>query len=94
MQRFHQAMVGWGDVTGKGMLPKVFPWASLPQDTVICDVGGGNGHATVGLLKAFPHLKIIVQDLPAVVEQGKKVRSHRSTRLFFKPTFVWTVLAK
>ncbi|KAJ6544755.1 S-adenosyl-L-methionine-dependent methyltransferase [Mycena vulgaris] len=70
--RFQVGMVGWGQVTGKAMLPKVFPWASLPAGTVICDVGGGNGHATVMLLNAFPQLKIMVQDLPGVVEQGKE----------------------
>ncbi|KAJ7214521.1 S-adenosyl-L-methionine-dependent methyltransferase [Mycena pura] len=72
-RRFNQAMIGWGDVTGKGMLPKVYPWGSLPADTIVCDVGGGNGHATVDLLNAFPHLKIIVQDLPPVVEEGRQI---------------------
>ncbi|KAJ7931437.1 S-adenosyl-L-methionine-dependent methyltransferase [Mycena leptocephala] len=57
--RFAQAMVGMGQVTGKGMLPKVYPWASLPQDTVFCDVGGNNGHVSISLLKAFPQLKIV-----------------------------------
>ncbi|KAJ7659940.1 S-adenosyl-L-methionine-dependent methyltransferase [Mycena rosella] len=70
--RFQVAMVAWGQVNGRAMLPKVYPWASLPADTIICDVGGGNGHATVPLLKAFPQLKIMVQDLPGVVEQGKE----------------------
>ncbi|KAJ7482293.1 S-adenosyl-L-methionine-dependent methyltransferase [Mycena galericulata] len=67
---FGKAMVAWGDVTGRAMLPKVYPWASLPADTLICDVGGGNGHASINLLKAFPHLKFVVQDLPGVVEQA------------------------
>ncbi|RDB28143.1 3-O-methyltransferase 2 [Hypsizygus marmoreus] len=69
--RFAQAMVGWAEVTGGGMLPKVYPWESLPEDTTICDVGGGNGHATLALVKAFPKFKIILQDLPDVVNQGK-----------------------
>lgn len=53
----------------------VYPWASLPQDTVFCDVGGNNGHVSISLLKAFPQLKIVVQDLPAVVNQGHEVCS-------------------
>ncbi|KAJ7178588.1 S-adenosyl-L-methionine-dependent methyltransferase [Mycena crocata] len=71
-ERFGRAMLGWGSVTGKAMLPKVYPWASLPKDTTICDVAGGNGHATAILLKSFPQLKVVVQDLPGVVEQGKE----------------------
>jgi O-methyltransferase domain len=51
----------------------VYPWADLPEKTIICDVGGGNGHATLGLVKAFPHLSVTLQDLPEVIEQGKEV---------------------
>ncbi len=28
----------------------------------------------LGLVKEFPHLKIVLQDLPAVVQQGRDVR--------------------
>ncbi|KAH9479088.1 3-O-methyltransferase 2 [Psilocybe cubensis] len=69
--RFAQTMVGWGEVTGKSMLPIVYDWENVPQDTVICDVGGGNGHATLGLIKKFPKIKVVLQDLPAVIQQGK-----------------------
>ncbi|KAF9479526.1 S-adenosyl-L-methionine-dependent methyltransferase [Pholiota conissans] len=69
--RFAQAMVGWGEVTGRAMLPKSYAWESVPVDSTICDVGGGNGHAMLGLVKKFPQLKVILQDLPAVVQQGR-----------------------
>ncbi|KAF8191304.1 S-adenosyl-L-methionine-dependent methyltransferase [Pholiota molesta] len=69
--RFAQAMVGWGEVTGRAMLPKSYAWDQVPTDSTICDVGGGNGHAMLGLVKEFPQLKVILQDLPAVVQQGQ-----------------------
>ncbi|KAF9479524.1 S-adenosyl-L-methionine-dependent methyltransferase [Pholiota conissans] len=69
--RFAQAMVGWGEVTGRAMLPKSYAWEKVPADATICDVGGGNGHAMLGLMKEFPQLKVVLQDLPAVVQQGK-----------------------
>ncbi|KAJ6501494.1 S-adenosyl-L-methionine-dependent methyltransferase [Mycena vitilis] len=72
-ERFNRAMIGWGDVTAKGMLPKLYPWGELPVNTVVCDVGGGHGHATLELVKVFPQLKIVVQDLPTAVEQGKEL---------------------
>jgi hypothetical protein len=82
-------MLAWGEVTGKALLTKSlnfsssftgkvtkaidYPWTDLPAGSSICDVGGGNGHVTAMLLNAFPHLKFVLQDLPAVVDQGKEV---------------------
>lgn len=37
------------------------------------DVGGGVGTSALSLAARFPDLNIIVQDLPKVVEDGKKV---------------------
>ena len=85
-------MVGWGEVTGRAMLPKcrsiffllgprifilsylipAYAWDQVPRDSVVCDIGGGNGHASLGLVKAYPHLKIVLQDLAATVEQGRE----------------------
>ncbi|EIM90605.1 S-adenosyl-L-methionine-dependent methyltransferase [Stereum hirsutum FP-91666 SS1] len=75
-ERLNKAMIGWGVVTGRAMLPKVYPWQSLPSGTTICDVGGGNGHAMLNLLKAFPHLRVVVQDLKAAVEDGQELWSN------------------
>ncbi|KAJ3933412.1 MAG: S-adenosyl-L-methionine-dependent methyltransferase [Lentinula lateritia] len=71
-ERFPRAMVGWGDVTGKGFLAKVYPWTSLPADTTVCDIGGGNGHVTMSLMKAHPHIKLVLQDQPQVIEMARK----------------------
>lgn len=42
----------------------------VPADSVVCDFGGGNGHATLGLVQEYPSIKVVLQDLPDVVEQG------------------------
>ncbi|PBL03216.1 S-adenosyl-L-methionine-dependent methyltransferase [Armillaria gallica] len=70
--RFPRAMVGWGNVTGKGLLATVYPWEQQPADTTICDVAGGNGHVTMGLMKAHPHLKVVLQDQEQVIVMGKQ----------------------
>ncbi|KAF4564046.1 hypothetical protein EYR36_003297 [Pleurotus pulmonarius] len=58
---------------GGRCFPKaIYPWGSLPTDAIVVDVGGGNGHATLDLLKAFPALKIIVQDTHASTVQGRE----------------------
>lgn len=70
--RFPRAMVGWGNVTGKGLLATAYPWEHQPADTTICDIAGGNGHVTMALMKAHPHLKVVLQDQEQVIVMGKQ----------------------
>ncbi|KAI0841458.1 O-methyltransferase [Hypoxylon sp. FL0890] len=52
-----------------------FPWGNI-QGTVV-DVGGGSGHVSIALARAFPHLSFIVQDGSAdMLAQGKKLDLH------------------
>jgi ubiquinone/menaquinone biosynthesis C-methylase UbiE len=45
-----------------------FPWASLPNGAVINDIGGGTGTVLLELAKEYPHLQLILQDLPDQIE--------------------------
>ena len=70
-------------------LVKAFDWAGLATATVV-DVGGSIGHSCVALAKAFPHLELVVQDIPHVVEAGiKAVREQNgadiASRIKFQP---------
>ncbi|KAJ7618676.1 S-adenosyl-L-methionine-dependent methyltransferase [Roridomyces roridus] len=71
--RFNKGMIAYASINGAGLLSQAYPWALLPTDAVVCDVGGGYGHITIDLLKEFPQLKIVIQDLPAVIKEGKKI---------------------
>ena len=53
-----------------------FPWHSLPQDSVVVDVGGGIGSTSLLLAHAFPHLRFLVQDRPQVATMGEAVRPY------------------
>ena len=48
-----------------------YDWAALGEGHVV-DVGGGMGHASIALAKAFPKLHFTVQDFKAVVEAGER----------------------
>ena len=52
-----------------------YDWKSLPEGSVVVDVGGGIGVVTRVLAKAHPHLKFIIQDQLEVIEDGLKVSS-------------------
>lgn len=47
-----------------------FSWAALEVGHVV-DVGGGMGHVSIALAKAFPSLTSTVQDFKKVVENGE-----------------------
>jgi len=91
-ERFNRAMLGWGQISGtSGLLSRVYPWSAQPAGAVVCDIGGGNGHVTLGLLKEHNHLHAIIQDLPLVLEDAKKLWKAEyptaidSQRVTFKP---------
>ncbi|KDQ60374.1 hypothetical protein JAAARDRAFT_67922 [Jaapia argillacea MUCL 33604] len=72
-ERFNRAMIGYNSAVGKSTLVEAYPWSTLPRGTRICDVGGGNGHRMIELVKVYPQLKVIVQDREAVLQDGKKL---------------------
>jgi hypothetical protein len=47
-----------------------YPFAALPADTTIVDVGGGIGHTAHLILPYAPHLRFVIQDLESVITQG------------------------
>ncbi|KIY71085.1 S-adenosyl-L-methionine-dependent methyltransferase [Cylindrobasidium torrendii FP15055 ss-10] len=46
------------------IIVKAIDGASMKEDEVVVDMGGGVGHAVLVLSKAYPHLKFVLQDLP------------------------------
>lgn len=51
----------------------MYDWDSLPEDSLVVDVGGGVGTSALSLAANFSKVKIVVQDLSGVIEDGKKV---------------------
>ncbi|KAI1413551.1 O-methyltransferase [Hypoxylon sp. FL1857] len=74
--RFAKAMAGLTRVDRQiTELKDGFPWNNL-QGTVV-DVGGGSGHVSIALARAFPRLSFVVQDGSAdMLAQGKKLDLH------------------
>ncbi|ESK85087.1 S-adenosyl-L-methionine-dependent methyltransferase [Moniliophthora roreri MCA 2997] len=70
-ERFNRAMVAATEMHGS-FLSKVYPWTEHPSERTVCDVGGGDGHNMVDLLKKHPNLKAVLQDQPEVIEQAKQ----------------------
>ncbi|KXH68539.1 hypothetical protein CSAL01_02196 [Colletotrichum salicis] len=56
---------------GQGMdlahLVNGFDWTSLPEGSLVVDIGGSTGHASYAVAAAYPHLSFEVQDLSALV---------------------------
>jgi hypothetical protein len=71
-ENFILAMKGMG-VFAQESVPRSYPWGILGKDATIVDVGGGTGHIMMAVLRKFPQLKIVVQDMEAAVDVGKRV---------------------
>jgi len=69
-RRFGIAMKGIAEIEPPNFIANAFDWKSLPSDRPIVDVGGGIGNSSMAILKAFPQLRAVVQDIPIVTEQA------------------------
>ncbi|KAK2616920.1 hypothetical protein QQS21_000008 [Conoideocrella luteorostrata] len=69
-------------------LVKGYDWDSLPEHSLIVDVGGSTGNASFTLAEAFPGLRFEVQDLEPVIMNGfellKTQPSHVAGRVSFR----------
>ncbi|KAJ3732263.1 S-adenosyl-L-methionine-dependent methyltransferase [Lentinula guzmanii] len=70
LRRFGIAMNGVNSLQPPDAILKGFDWASLPEGSVIVDVGGGIGVSSISIVRAFGHLKCIVQDRAMVLKLG------------------------
>ncbi|KAI0138072.1 O-methyltransferase-domain-containing protein [Hypoxylon sp. NC0597] len=88
-RRFAQAMSCWAQINRQvDKLQSGFPWESLKNGKVV-DIGGGNGHISIGLARRFPSLRVVVQDItPQILSQAEEDVSNRVTfqlHNFFDP---------
>ncbi|KAJ8093236.1 hypothetical protein PM082_020730 [Marasmius tenuissimus] len=70
--RFGIGMRGINALQPPDAVLKAYDWKKLPAGSLVVDVGGGIGSVTHNIVKSNPDLKFVVQDLPGVVEDGKK----------------------
>ncbi|KAG9231199.1 putative O-methyltransferase [Amylocarpus encephaloides] len=65
-QQFGGAMSGAG-IAGLQALVDHFPWSNLPDQSLVVDLGGSQGHVSAFVADAVPSLRFIVQDLPKAI---------------------------
>ncbi|KAL1735490.1 S-adenosyl-L-methionine-dependent methyltransferase [Schizophyllum commune] len=73
-KRFQMLMVGRTHLTPHKMDMQGFRWADLPEDSLVIDVGTGNGSEAARIAKLAPQLKIIGQDLPDIINDVTRPR--------------------
>ena len=64
--------VGESQAGSQTQITALYPWQDL-GNSIVVDMGGGKSQAIIPVARAFPSLKLIVQDLPGASEQGIKV---------------------
>ena len=70
-KRFANSMEAF--TSGSGMSPSFlisgYPWSNLAENSTVVDMGGSEGHVSLTIAKANPHLKLVVQDLSEVIDK-------------------------
>ncbi|KAF9471449.1 S-adenosyl-L-methionine-dependent methyltransferase [Pholiota conissans] len=56
-----------------------YDWGALPKGSTVVDVGGGIGTQSLLISKAFPDLKLVVQDREAVIPDGIKFQYYEAS---------------
>ncbi|KAI0324797.1 S-adenosyl-L-methionine-dependent methyltransferase [Cubamyces sp. BRFM 1775] len=70
LERFGHAMTGTRQWETKEGILQGFPWATLKPGSVLVDVSGGIGSTSLTVAAAHPHINVVVDDRPQVVEAG------------------------
>ncbi|KAF8641330.1 hypothetical protein AX16_010028 [Volvariella volvacea WC 439] len=76
-RKFNAAMIGTSNMQPYDVPMQGFDWAGLRKGSVVVDVGGNLGGVSRWLAERFPNLNIVVQDLPHVIEDAKKLWQER-----------------
>ncbi|KAF8886253.1 S-adenosyl-L-methionine-dependent methyltransferase [Gymnopilus junonius] len=74
-RRFNIGMQGIQALQPADASLDAFDWKSLPNGAVVVDVGGGVGTSALPLAREFSKLKVVVQDLPAVIKDAGQLWS-------------------
>ncbi|KZT58691.1 S-adenosyl-L-methionine-dependent methyltransferase [Calocera cornea HHB12733] len=72
LARFGVAMRAWQNTLPADAMLHGFDWKSLTENDLLVDVAGGLGNAVLPIAKVNPSVRIIIQDRPAVIEDGVK----------------------
>ncbi|KAG6883309.1 hypothetical protein C0993_006877 [Termitomyces sp. T159_Od127] len=70
-RRFAISMRGIAQMHPSDLMDDVLDWKSLPQESIVVDVGGGIGTSAVAIAKKNDHLKFVVQDLPMICAEAR-----------------------
>ncbi|KAF7373971.1 hypothetical protein MSAN_00609600 [Mycena sanguinolenta] len=70
---FAHAVKGYIAIQPANLTLDAFPWHNLPKDSVVVDVAGGVGWASLILARAHPHLRFVIQDQAQVVSHGNQI---------------------
>ncbi|KAL7621422.1 hypothetical protein AAE478_008744 [Parahypoxylon ruwenzoriense] len=78
-RRFASAMGLMQDMPGfePSLVLNVYDWAAL-RTGIVVDVGGSSGTLAIALTNKYPSLRVIVQDMPHIIEEARSTLPPRS----------------
>ncbi|KAJ7911049.1 O-methyltransferase [Mycena leptocephala] len=71
LRRFGLGMQGTAASEPSDTIFQGFDWSVLEEGAVLVDIGGGIGHLSLTIVKRYPKLRVVIQDLPHTVDEAK-----------------------
>ncbi|KAI0653625.1 S-adenosyl-L-methionine-dependent methyltransferase [Cubamyces menziesii] len=89
LKRLEHSMTGTGAWEVKDELLRAFPWDKLGPDSLLVDVGGGIGSASIPIAQAHPHIRVIIEDRLPVIESAHAAWGSNHKALFQSGRVSW-----
>ncbi|KAJ5900191.1 uncharacterized protein N7473_004261 [Penicillium subrubescens] len=70
-RRFADAMAGHYNTPLDEPIETIFPFSTLNRNSLVVDVGGGNGQHSLRLAAKFPGMRFVVQDHTSVIQSAQ-----------------------
>ncbi|KAI0761042.1 S-adenosyl-L-methionine-dependent methyltransferase [Trametes elegans] len=91
LARFGHAMLSTREMETTDEILRGYSWADLPPGSVLVDVGGGIGSSSMDVVQAYPHISVVVEDRPQVVETAVLFWGPQYAPLFESGRLSWRV---
>ncbi|KAI0324802.1 S-adenosyl-L-methionine-dependent methyltransferase [Cubamyces sp. BRFM 1775] len=89
LKRVEHSMTGTAGWEVKGEVLRAFPWDQLAEGSLLVDVGGGIGSASIQVAQVHPNIRVVVEDRVPVMDTAHSAWGSNHKELFQSGRVSW-----